>query len=127
MGVAFGRGVAEPARIDESVASFIREHVRSVTELEVLLFLVNNAPRAFSAVEIARELRIAVDWAEGQLAKLSNSGILIEGVDGRRTFRYGAGSPAMNATMTRLARSYAQQRLGIIALIYGISDKSRRP
>lgn len=70
---------------DRAVLEFIREHVSSVIELEVLLLLDKQPARGWTAKEVARELRITAEWAQSDLAKLSAkmcAGCLLDGLLG---------------------------------------------
>jgi predicted ArsR family transcriptional regulator len=112
--------------IDEPVRAFIREHVGSVTELEVLLTLLRTAPQEWTAAEVAVELRITVGWAQGHLAKLSASRILVERAGTRPMYLYEASSPALNQILALLNMLYAQHRNAVIDLIYSTPNDGIR-
>lgn len=104
--------------IAEPVRAFVREYVGSVTELEVLLLLLSDPARAWTAVDVARELRISVEFSRSHLAKLSADGILREHGGAPAAYQYGVGTPQLSQTVAALAQLYAHNRASIIDLIY---------
>jgi predicted DNA-binding transcriptional regulator len=104
--------------VEEPVRGFIREYVGSVTELEVLLLLLADRTRGWTAADVARELRISVEFSRNHLAKLSADGILREVAATPGAYQYGVSTPQLSETVTRLAQLYARNRATIIDLIY---------
>lgn len=104
--------------VEEPVRGFIREYVGSVTELEVLLLLLAEPARGWTAADVARELRISVEFSRNHLAKLSADGILRERPGAAATYQYGVSTPELSEIMARLAQLYARNRATIIDLIY---------
>ena len=101
--------------IADGVERFVREHIHSVEQLEVLLHLRAHSGRAFTADELARELRINALSAQDRLEDLRTRGLL-ETDDGR-TYRYRP-PPGLAADVDALARTYAERRVTIINLIF---------
>ena len=106
--------------ISEAVRSLIVERIDSVVQLELLLLLHANPARAWSAADVAQELRIDPAWTNGQLTELVGHSLLAPAsTDDPRTFRYAPapGSP-LDAAVAQLARDYAERRVTIITLIF---------
>ncbi len=64
--------------ISEAVRHFILNFIDSVGELEVLLLLHRDAGRLWTVEGVTRELRASPAWAQKQLTKLADEGLLSE-------------------------------------------------
>jgi hypothetical protein len=103
---------------DQALREFIAEHISSIVELELILLLRAQAPRDWSAAEVARELRIEIGWTQQELAALTARGILAmqEGAEPR--YRYEPATSEMADLIARLARLYTERRVTTITIIY---------
>jgi len=104
--------------ISQDVRNLIVERIDSVVQLELLLLLQANAGRAWTAAEVAQELRIEPSWATGQLGELAGRGLLAPAPDAPDAFRYAAQSSALDAAVVQLTKDYAQRRVTVITLIF---------
>lgn len=64
------------SRLPRDVSIFLREHLQSITQLDLLLLLHAAPGRRFTATEVSRELRVPERMATGQMLDLSRSGVL---------------------------------------------------
>jgi hypothetical protein len=104
--------------IPQSVRSFIFEQIHSVGELEALLLFAAQADREWTSEQLARELRISVQWAEQQIADLAGRG-LVEIFPGNPPHcHYAPRDQTMARTVGELAGVYASRRVAVIQLIY---------
>jgi predicted transcriptional regulator of viral defense system len=101
--------------ITDGVERFVRAHIHSVEQLEVLLHLRAQAARAFTADELARELRIHAASAQDRLEDLKGRGLLASPEGG--AYRYQP-PPALAGDVDALARTYAERRVSVINLIF---------
>lgn len=108
--------------LDKAVRELVREHVGSVIELEVLLLVSGSPARSFTAAEVARELRVSVEWTQGYLSKLGTKGILRERPGRPSAYCFAPSSPSIHDAVSRLAQAYARQRHTVIDLIYSEPD-----
>ena len=111
--------VAEDA-IPVEVKAFIAAHIESVLQLEVLLLLHAQAPRQFTAAELAQELRIDAAWVSVQLASLADAGVLTAAAPapGAAPYRYEPRAADLDRAVAGLAREYAARRVTVIGLIF---------
>ena len=115
-----GRGTSaltDPG-ISHDVRTLIVERIDSVVQLELLLLLQANAGRAWSAAEVAQELRIEPSWATGQLGELAARGLLAPAADRSGSFAYAPASAQLGDAVAQLAKDYAQRRVTVITLIF---------
>lgn len=94
------------------VKHLIGHFIRSVGHLETLLYLFQNQTRAWSSLELSRELRTNEAYADHQLVALAP---LVEKKDG--SYRY-ASEPELDLTVEKLADLYRERRHLIINTIY---------
>lgn len=102
-------------RADElpaDVRKLIDQSIRSVGQLETLLFLFERAEREWSAIELSRELRTNEAYAQHQLQEL---GPFVEKVDDR--FRFNAAA-VDGGIIQKLVDLYRERRHAIINYIY---------
>lgn len=113
--------------ISPGVKAFIAGHIDSIVQLETLLMLHASPARDWTAQDIARDLRIDRDWAEGQLEALSQQGLLTRGREaGVRQYRYGPVAAQHRSDIEGLARAYAERRVTVIGLIFSKPADSLR-
>lgn len=105
-------------QIPQRVRTFIADHIESVVQLEVLLFLQADQRRECSCADIARELRIAPDWAESQLVKLRARGLLASEAGAEQLYRYAPRSPDLDEAVRGLAEAYTDYRVTVTSLIF---------
>lgn len=107
------------SELSAQVQELIVERIGSVVQLEVLLLLHARPERAWTADDVATNLRIDPNWAEAQLAELSGHGLLARGEPAAaRTYQYAPASAAMGGTVDELSKAYAGMRVSVISLIY---------
>lgn len=102
--------------ISQDLKKFIREQIRSVCSLEVLLLLHRMRSRSFSASEVADELGIEIEIAQQQLSDLASAHLLAPIDIGRSRYIY---QPVEDFALQvdQLAGAYSRQRVPILSLI----------
>jgi len=86
-------------------------------ELECLLLLQHQPSRAWTAVELGRELRIDEQWSMQHLLDLVKRGLLTSTGD-EGPFQYAPKAPGLDEIIRQLAIDYAERRVSVIELIY---------
>lgn len=102
--------------LDPELRAFVVDYIGSVVQLEALL-LLRRSGAEWTAEALARELRIEVQPAAEQLQELCHRGILDCAGDPAR-FRYAPGHASHDPLIARLAQTYEDRRVSVIALIY---------
>jgi hypothetical protein len=106
----------EPSGISDGVRELIRQHITSVAQLEALLLIAHANPDAWSAADIARELRIESTSAGQILADLGMRGFLEKAGDD--TWRFSSAAPQLHALVQDLGAAYHERRVAVITLIF---------
>jgi hypothetical protein len=100
---------------DQDLATFVREHLRSVWALELLLLLRNDAERRWSTAELVRELRASTGLVATNLQLLERGGLAMP--DDAGCFRYSPASPRLVELCDKLAAAYRERPVTIVNLI----------
>ena len=105
-----------PSSIPEPLLRFIKAHIHSVLQLEVLLLMRERAGD-WTPDAVSRELRITPQSAALRLDDLRLRGLLAPGVD-LGSFRYAPSTPELVLLTDALAELYAAARYTVINLIF---------
>ena len=100
---------------DPELASFVREHMRSVWAVELLLLLRREPDRRWSPERLVAELRASANLVHDNLAAFERGGLA--GDDGDGEWRYMPASPVLDDLAARLEAAYRQRPVSIINLI----------
>ena len=104
--------------VPQEVNHFLADNIDTVLELELLLLLRGEPSRAWTAEDLAKELKIDATFAEAQLNKFHQRGFLARTDDAKPAYRYAPQNPQLEATVGRVATEYATRRVTIIGLIF---------
>jgi hypothetical protein len=100
---------------DLDLAAFVREHVRSVWALELLLALKRSPERCWHVDELVRELRASTTLVSSNLQGFERSGLAIR--DDAGCYRYAPASPVLDELAGDLEQAYRERPVATINLI----------
>jgi hypothetical protein len=104
--------------LPEHVVQFVRRHIQSVEQLEVLLLLYRNAGREWTASEVSDELRTGIASAAARLEDLQSSGLLSSQTSHPKRYHFSPAQRSLESSVAELAVIYEQRRYTIIDLIF---------
>lgn len=107
-----------PDEISREVDQFIRNHISSVEQLEVLLLLMQNSQQEWSAAQVAQNLYRQPQSVATHLDSLQRAGLLTKGVEKEARYRYAPSSTAVDSTVRALERAYRERKDTVIRLIF---------
>lgn len=98
----------------EDFIGFLRDHIRSVWGVELLLLLKRDPERSWPVPELVRELRGSQRLVEQNLQNFERSGLAVheEG-----TWRYAPAGEALRELSDMLERAYRERPVAIINAI----------
>ena len=102
--------------VSAELVRFIRDHVTSVEQLEILLLLRRDPSREWSAAQVSEEIRTGLSSAQERLRDLLAQGMLVS--SGAECYRYAPRAPDDDQLIAQLAGFYEQQRHTVINLIF---------
>jgi hypothetical protein len=109
--------MTETHGIPDDVRRFLGEHIHSVEQLEVLIWLLEHPAECWTGKAVARELRIDANSAASRLEDLVSRGLAAAGRE-PESFVYEPAHPERDRLVRSLARLYAERRVSIINLIF---------
>ena len=100
---------------DADLAAFVREHMRSVWAVELLLLLRQDRERCWLPGELVAELRASTNLVRDNLDAFERGGLAVCDDDG--CWRYAPAAAALDDLANRLEQAYRERPVAIINLI----------
>lgn len=107
--------------VDQDLLTFIREHIRSVWALELLLLLKRDPERRWTPDELVRELRASGPLIANTLEALQRAGLTACEEDGR--CRYAPAAGVLDRLANELEANYRERPVALINVIASPPDK----
>jgi hypothetical protein len=105
-----------PDEIRADLRDFIVNEIGSIAELELLLLLLREPQKAWSAQDAAKALYTAEDATAAQLESFRTRGYAAADAGGR--YAFAARTPEQQQLIADLAQLYQTRRVTVINLIY---------
>jgi DNA-binding HxlR family transcriptional regulator len=106
---------------DRDVFQFIREHVRSVWALELLLRLKHDPERCWAIEDLVGELRASHGLVTDNLTALQEAGLVV--ADDRGCFRYQPAADALAKVCDQLEVAYRAKPVTVIRWISAPTER----
>jgi hypothetical protein len=100
---------------DAELAAFVREHMRSVWALELLLLLRRDPERCWPPEQLVAELRASTNLVNDNLATFERGGLAV--CDDKACWRYAPAASVLDELAGRLERAYRERPVAIVNLI----------
>jgi hypothetical protein len=100
---------------EQELQEFVREHVRSVWALELLLILKGDRERCWAPADLVRELRASQSVVQDNLARFERGGLVR--IDEEGCYGYAPASPVLSQLCDQLEAAYRERPVAIINLI----------
>jgi hypothetical protein len=100
---------------DADLAAFVREHMRSVWAVELLLLLRRDRERCWPPEQLVAELRASMNLVADNLAAFERGGLSVR--DDAGCWRYAPAAAALDRLAGRLEQAYRERPVAIINLI----------
>ena len=104
----------------EQLTAFVREHVRSVWALELLMLLKRDPTRCWPAADLLRELRASTGLVNDNLARFERSGLVVR--DDSGCHRYSPAAPLLATLCDELEAAYRERPVAMVNLISAPRD-----
>jgi hypothetical protein len=105
---------------DQDLAVFVREHVRSVWALELLLLLKKDPERCWTPADLVRELRASTGLVNDNLQRFQRGGLAV--LDDQGCFHYAPAAPVLAELCDSLEQAYRTRPVSIVNLIAAPRD-----
>ena len=97
------------------LAAFVREHVRSVWAVELLLLLRRDPERGWAPADLVRELRASTLLVNDNLQRFERSGLAVR--EEGDQWRDAPAAPVLDELAGRLEAAYRERPITVINLI----------
>lgn len=104
-----------PDYLSAELKQFINQHIESLAQLEVLLYLRQHGDRPLHSNEIANRLAITLEMSRVILADLARQGFAVQ-VENR--YRYQPASEDLGRLVELLENTYRERRVTVTTHIY---------
>ena len=104
---------------DSDLLNFVREHVRSVWGVELLMLLRRDPARCWPPAELVSELRASTTLVTDCLRRFEQSGLVAPEAD---CFRYAPANAVLEALCSRLEAAYRERPVSVINMIAKPAD-----
>ena len=108
---------------NQDLLEFIRETIRSVWALEIVLVLQRDRERTWTAQQIVDELRASLPLVADNLAVFETAGIVLREGEG---FRYAPASRWLESLCSELVSAYRERPVTVINAIVSSSGDNLR-
>jgi hypothetical protein len=105
---------------DQELLSFVREHIRSVWALELLLLLRRDAERYWEPDSLVRELRASQTLVNDNLQRLADASLVIRVDQG--CWRYAPAAPVQDELCAQLEAAYRERPVAVVNMIAKPAD-----
>jgi len=105
---------------DPELATFVREHFRSVWAVELLLVLKRDPDRCWPPPDLVRELRASTGLVSDNLAHFERAGLAV--LDDGDCWRYRPAAPVLSELCDRLEAAYRERPVSIVNIIAAPRD-----
>ena len=99
---------------DSDFLSFLKEDVRSVWAVELLLLLRRDPARCWAPADLVRELRASSSLVADNLRRFLASGLVAPEAD---CYRYAPASPMLDELCAKLESTYRERPVAVINMI----------
>jgi hypothetical protein len=106
---------------DQDLFGFIREQLRSVWALELLLLMRREAGRSWAPHELVTELRASPALVSDNLESFERGGLVVADEDGR--YRFSPAAPLLVSLCDQLDAAYRERPVRVINAIVAPADK----
>jgi hypothetical protein len=106
------------ANLSDDLERFIRQEIRSIEQLEVLLLLSSKPEKWWSETEVFDVIRSSLLSVRDRLAELSAAGLLKRLDVHPLAYRCAPNTPERTRLIDELAEAYHRSRLAVIDAIY---------
>ena len=108
-----------------ALRNFLQQRLTSIDQIEIVLLLMRDPARAWTAPEVARAVDTPQESAAMRLFLLASGGLIVFEAAGMPQYRYARGNTEVDALLAELAELYGSDRGAVAALVGAPPDPLR--
>ena len=106
-------------KIAPDVRSFLRKHIRTVEQLDILLLLRQEKHREWTVPEVFATVRSSEQSVALRLAQFAEDGLLTASNTVPVTYRYSPRPMNLDDVIDRVGKAFQTRRVQVLELIFG--------
>ena len=114
------------AELTDTVKDFIAKHVKSLWQLELILYL-QTAEEPLTARELAQALYLSREAIGSSLRKFTKVGLTLADEQEPPRYSLSSTSDELRRAIEETSKAFATQRVDVINLIYSENKKQESP
>jgi hypothetical protein len=103
--------------ITDELVAFLKRRLTSADQIEIVVLLLSDPSRSWTASEISEELGMAPESAAMRLFLLASQGLILFEPSGVPRYRYAGTDEAVDRLLRELASHYATNRAEVLRAI----------
>lgn len=108
-----------------ALRDFLQQRLTSIDQIEIVLLLMRDSARAWTAPEVAAAVGTPQESAAMRLFLLASGGLIVFEPAGTPKYRYASGNAEADAMLAELAQLYETDRDTVAALVGAPPDPLR--
>lgn len=114
-------------KIAPDIRNFLRKHIRTVEQLEILLLLRQERNREWTATEVFAKVRSSEQSVALRLAQFAEDGLLITNNTVPATYRYSPRLPSLDDVIARTGDAFQTRRVQMLEAIFSGDESDIDP
>jgi len=119
------RRSALPVTASAALRLFLQQRLTSIDQIEIVLLLMRDPARAWTAPEVAAAVGTPQESAAMRLFLLASGGLIVFEAAGMPKYRYASGNAEADAMLSELAELYEVDPAGVAVLVGAPPDPLR--
>lgn len=111
-------------KLAPDIRNFLRRHIRTVEQLEILLLLRQERSRDWTAPEVFTKVRSSEQSVALRLAQFAEEGLLVTNNTVPATYRYSPRPASMDDVIARAGEAFQSRRVQVLEAIFGGDEAS---
>lgn len=104
-------------QITDELRAFLKGRLSSPDQIEIVLLLLGDLARSWTASEVSQALGMAPESAAMRLFLLASQGLIVFEPSAVPAYRYGAADETTDRLLRELASNYAMDRVEVLRAI----------
>ena len=101
-------------QLSTELRTFLKERLSSADQIEIVLLLLHDPARSWTAPEVAQTLNVAPEATAMRLFLLASQGLIAFEADGVPRYRYAVADPNVNRLLHELGPVYEEDRTEVL-------------
>jgi hypothetical protein len=116
----------DESRLPPGVESFLRDHIETLEQVELLDLLMKDADKWWDARTVAQLIGISPDAAQGELERLASRNLLAIAISNHVRYRFQPGTATLRQATDELAAALRSHGMDVYRFVVGTTRRAVR-